>query len=131
VVLGLLILGIRLIFLQGLPPVLGTTHGMLNHTSTNTLATIVKSTQSCTRVKAPLITNGIQDMSISLAMITKWTIDTDSNNVILPTDSPAESTEENTAVQPITFPLMFLHSIKVLMVLNKPTQYSALPLDAS
>jgi len=98
---------------------------MLNHTSTNTLATIAKSTPSSMTNKMKIPSNGTQDMSGSNVMTTKWTTDTDSNNVIQLTDSPAENTEENTAVPPITFPLMFLPSIKAPTVLNKQTLSSA------
>jgi len=104
---------------------------MLNHTSTNTLAIIVRLTQSSMRVKTLPNKNGIQDMYGSNAMITKWITDTDLNNAILPTDLLAENMEENIAVLLITFPLMFHPSIKVLMDLNKLTHYSALLPDAS
>lgn len=67
--------------------------------------------------------HGIQDMFGSNAKITKWTTDTDSKNVIPQTDLLAESTEENTAVLPITFLRTSQPIIRAPMGLSKQTHY--------
>jgi len=82
---GMLILGIKLISLQDLLQVHGTTLGMLNLTSTSTQVITVKSTQRCMILSAPLI-NGIQDMYGFNVKTTKWISNTDLNNVIQLTD---------------------------------------------
>ena len=105
-------------------------HGTLSPTSTLSQDTSVNSTQSSTTPTMKAILSSIQGTYGLNVMTTNWLHTINLKNVTQMTGSPAENTEENTAVPPITSQVISLPTMNPLMERLKLTSSSVSKLAA-